>query len=108
MTKVKKLPLLPLNDCVLVEITEETHGGLTLANPDANESIQRGVCVAVGEGTYRSGQGWALTEDIKARDFLIGKTVLWQKYADKDATFDKYGERKFVLIKIAQLVAYEQ
>ena len=111
----KKLPLVPLNDFILVEVKTGKHttkGGveLTEANPDDNDSIQKGVCVAVGLTAYRAGNGWVLPEQEaqKEREQLIGKTVLWVKYADKDGTFTEYEGGKYVLIKIAQVMAYEQ
>lgn len=109
----KKLPLKPLNDFLLVEIVATKYttsaGDLDVANKDDNESVQRGVCVDVGITPYRSMSGWVLPETNakEEREQFIGKTLLWQKYADKDATFE-YEGRTFVLIKVAQVVAYEQ
>lgn len=108
-----KLPLKPLNDFLLVEIKETKYttnvGDLDVANADENESVQKGVCVDVGVTPYRAGNGWALPENDakKERSQLIGKTLLWTKYADKDATFD-YDGKKYTLIKVHQVVAYEQ
>lgn len=108
----KNLPLVPVNDYALVELTEPKHaskGGteLEVANPDDNESMQKGLCVAVGDGKYRGGNGWAIADGGEQKQSLVGKTILWQKYADKDATFE-YDARTFVLIRLSQVVAYEQ
>lgn len=107
----KNLPLKPVNDFLLVEITDTKYstsvGELDVANMDENESIQKGVCVDVGDGKYRAGSGWAIADGGESKNALIGKVILWQKYADKDATFD-YDGKKYVLVKVSQVVAYEQ
>lgn len=120
--------LIPLNDYVLVELVEKWAGsGLTESNKDEFASIQKGICVDVGEALYRSKGNWVLDEVAqaqvftsselrqaflneltKAKKMLIGKTLYWEMYADKDTTFETEPGKKFALIKLAQICAMEQ
>lgn len=129
--------LIPLNDYVLVELIEKwADTKLQEANADEFASIQKGICVDVGEALYRSKGNWVLdevaqaqvftsselrqaflTELTKAKKMLIGEVLYWEMYADKDTTFelqdgtDDKGKKimkKYALIKLAQICAMEQ
>jgi hypothetical protein len=128
--------LIPLNDYVLVELIEKwAKSGLSESNKDEFASIQKGICIDVGEALYRSKGNWVLdevaqaqvftsselrqaflTELTKAKKMLIGETLYWEMYADKDTTFeledgvDDNGKtviKKYALIKLAQICAME-
>lgn len=119
--------LIPLNDYVLVELIEQyADSGLREANKDEFASIQKGICVDVGEALYRSKGNWVLDEVAqaqvftsselrqaflneltKAKKMLIGEVLYWEMYADKDTTFELEPGKKFALIKLAQICAME-
>lgn len=120
--------LIPLNDYVLVQLIEPyADTKLTSAGKDEFASIQKGVCIEVGEALYRSRGNWVLDEVQqaaiftsselrqafinelgKAKKMLIGKVVYWEQYADKDTTFEVEPGVKVALIKLAQICAMEQ
>lgn len=119
--------LIPLNDYVLVELIEAyADTGLKEAGKDEFASIQKGVCIDVGEALYRSKGNWVLDEVAqaqvftsselrqaflneltKAKKMLIGKVLYWEMYADKDTTFEVEPGKKCALIKLAQICAME-
>lgn len=119
--------LIPLNDYVLVELIEKyADSKLTEAGKDEFASIQKGICLDVGEALYRSKGNWVLDEVAqaqvfttselrqaflneltKAKKMLIGKVLYWEQYADKDTTFELEAGKKYALIKLAQICAME-
>ncbi|MGO3732221.1 MAG: co-chaperone GroES [Vagococcus sp.] len=76
--------LKPLGDRVIIEVKEEeekTIGGIVLTSA-SKEKSQTGVIIAVGDGRTLD-NGTTLPVSVEA-----GQTVMFEKYAGQDVTYD--------------------
>lgn len=88
----------PKGDYILVRVLKENNNGLIISD---KEESQKGIVIEVGPGILDHKSGQRTEMFVQPTD-----TVIWQKFADADYSFEYNGETH-ALVKIQQIMGVD-